>query len=67
MKDALPGREDGVAQEPINQQDTGLMDGERMEGERMEGERIHWFDLLGAIGVVAMSAFVAGYISVKCF
>jgi len=62
MKDALPGREDGVAQEPINQQDTGLMD-----GERMEGERIHWFDLLGAIGVVAMGAFLAGYISVKCF
>ncbi len=26
-----------------------------------------WLDLIGAVCTVAMSAFLAGYISVKCF
>ena len=72
MKDALPGREDGIDQQPIKRQDTHQMEGGPMEDQqpedpRLEGELIHWFDLLGAVGVVALSAFVAGYISVKCF
>ena len=67
MKDALPGREDGTDQQPFMRQDTHQMEGRPMEDQRIEGELIHWFDLLGAVGVVALSAFVAGYISVKCF